>query len=451
MNFCLLNLAPLFSLIKAVVDGELLIRYRQKQARGFKNGTHTTCTMAPPKASVEEANEEMKTLANTTLGIIESVETVISAFCQPHSNPGSPIDPPSVAETPAGSDEKQLDALALARDSATLIKAHSTKISLFIINEPFTPSAISTVLRQLLEGPIPALASAVQHCRADLYTKLVHRDLAWKCARVLKELREFIERIPQDGKVLPQDKRTGNSIAAKADKGSIVATGVLWGLCDEIITFCNLGVAGYLVQKAENFRDTIKDILEELKEWYEDQDDQDDDEEDEVAGSDDEDGHGEPEHADGLGEDISNTHITTQAMLDSFMDSQQQIPRNDPQQIRPRLESTLRRLRLTVLLFSALIKRRLKTLPKLPLGSKTDSTAVSRIDEVMPLLRSLTDCFNSLAVAFYELDSDEINRFMDECFFNAFAVAELLAKPWEGQKDEFTDWVTKFRVEIRKD
>ncbi|PSR84345.1 hypothetical protein BD289DRAFT_368796 [Coniella lustricola] len=408
--------------------------------------------MAPPKASFAAANEGLKTITNTTLGIIENVETVVTGFYQPDSATGSCTKPPTVTETAEGSEQKQLDALVLARDAATLIKAHSTKISLFIINEPFTPSAISTVLRQLLEGPIPALASAVEQCRANIYTQLVQRDLAWKCARLLKELREFISRIPQDGKVLPQNQRTGTPGAAKADKGSIVATGVLWGLCDEIVGFCNLGVAGYLVHKAENFRDTLKDVLDELKEWYEEQDEQDDDD-DEAAGSD-EDGDAEVEHSDGgegPADDASNAHTATQAMLDSFMDSQQQIPRGDPQKIRPRLDSTLRRLRLTVLLFSALIKRRLKTLPKLPLRSETDSTAVSRVDEVMPLLRSLTDRFNSLAVAFYELDSAEINRYMDECFFDAFAVAELLAKPWEGQKDEFTDWVAKFRMEIRKD
>lgn len=132
------------------------------------------------------------------------------------------------------------------------------------------------------------------------------------------------------------------------------------------------------------------------------------------------------------------------------MSSQATIPRDDPEKIRERLESTLRRIRLTVLLYQALIKRRLKTLPKLPLAPQIVSATVSRLDEVMPLLRRMTDRFNSLAVAFYELDSAEINKLMDQCFFDAFAVSELLARPWEGHKDEFTDWVAKFQVEIKR-
>ncbi|KAF3761265.1 hypothetical protein M406DRAFT_342099 [Cryphonectria parasitica EP155] len=343
---------------------------------------------------------------------------------------------------------RSLDCLALARDSASLIKAYSTKISLFIINEPFTPSAICTVLRQLIQGAVPAVASAVQQCNADLYTKVIRRDLAWRCARLLRELRELLQKIPSDGKVLPENQRNGLS-GAKAEKGSIVATGVLWGLCDEVISFANLGVAKHLVHKAEHLRDTLKDVLEELKEWSEEQDgvDDDEDEDDDEAEHENED----EVEVDHLADGMNNTHISTQAMLDSFMDSQQNIPRGDPEKIRERLESTLRRLRLTVLLYQALIKRRLKTLPKLPLTHDADSVTVSRLDEVMPLLRRITDRFNSLAVAFYELDSAEITTLMDQCFFDAFAVSELLAKPWDGQqKDEFTEWVAKFQVEIKK-
>ncbi len=34
-----------------------------------------------------------------------------------------------------------------------------------------------------------------------------------------------------------------------------------------MIALTKLGVAGYLVKKVEQFRDTLKDVLEELKEW----------------------------------------------------------------------------------------------------------------------------------------------------------------------------------------
>lgn len=402
--------------------------------------------MAQSTSSAPSALQELASVTDNAVRLVLEIDQSLQDVTDSYSDSGPSADKWSVADSTADRG-KQLDCLALARDAATLIKAHSTKISLLIINEPFTPSAICTVVKELMQGPIPALASAVQQCHADLYTKLIRRDLAWRCARVLRELRELIQKVPKDGKVLPQDQRNGLS-GARQEKGSIVATGILWGVCDEVISFANLGVAGHLVHRAEHFRDTLKDVLEELKEWSEEQDESDGDEDEDDLGHND--SHHDDEEVAGLAEDVSNAHISTQAMLDSLMNSQRNIPRDDPEKIRERLDSTLRRLRLTVLLYQALIKRRLKTLPKLPLAFGTKSVVVSRLDEVMPLLRRITDRFNSLAVAFYELDSAEIDRLIDQCFFDAFAVSELLAKPWDGQKDEFTEWVAKFQVEIKK-
>ncbi|ROV92137.1 hypothetical protein VSDG_07525 [Cytospora chrysosperma] len=390
--------------------------------------------------SASRGLEELSSLVDSAVTLIQGFEESLKNVVDSNSESGTSADDWSLSNTP---DDRanSLDCLAVARDSAGLIKAHATKISLFIISEPFTPSAICTVTRQLIQGPIPAIVSAVQQCHADLYTKLVRHDLAWRCSRVLKEMRQLLQKVPKDGKVLPQEKRDGLS-GGKAEKGSIMTTGLIWGACDEVVNFANLGVVGHLVHRAENFRDTLKDVMEELKEWSEEQDEDDDEDDDE---SDDEEGSVQ-ELADGM----SNAHISTQAMIDNLMNSHTTIPRDDPEKIRERLDSTLRRLRLTVLLYQALIKRRLKTLPKLPLAPQNDEVVVSRLDEVMPLLRKMADLFNSLAVAFYDLDSAEINSLMDQCFFDAFAVSELLAKPWNGQKDEFTDWVVKFQLEIKK-
>ena len=360
--------------------------------------------------------------------------------------------PDALASTPADRENK-IDVFALARDSASLVKAHATKISLFIINEPFTPAVISKTLRDLVQGPIPALGSAVQLCHADLHTQVVRRDMAWRCSRVLKELKDLIEKIPKDGKVLPPEKRSGMNHAAM-ERGSITTTGLLWGVCDELIAFANMGVVGHLVKKAQQFEETLKDVMEELKEWAEESPDDDEDEDDD---DDDDEGVGGPANGNGtsatsdLADQMANTHIAaTQAMVDDLMDFHSAIPRDDPDKIRERLDSTLKRLRLTNLLYQAIIKRRLKILPKLPIPDGSDSTIVSRLDEMAPLLRRIPDRFNSLAMAFYELSTADIDRLMDLCFFDAFALSELFAKPWEGEKDTFTDWARKFQAEIKK-
>lgn len=401
--------------------------------------------MAPPLTG-GDALAEMGRLASTTAELATQLETAVSRL-------GSDNGIATGAEAmPIDTD---LDALAVARDAATLIKAHATKISLFIINKPFTATAITKVLRELVSGPLPALASAAQLCDPKRYTRAVSRDLAWRCGRVFKELKELVNRIPTDGKIL-SDAKKNSAFGMGAEKGSVATTGLLWSACDDVISLASLGVAGYLMRRVEQFRDTLKDIMEELKEWSEetsdDEDnDDDDDEPDEGTHSGDEDELG-PAGASTVhnsGGSSLQREPTTQEMLDDIMNSHTHIPRDDPERLRPRLDSCLRRLRLTVLLYQAALKRRLKTLPPLPPPSPTDDT-VLRLDEVISLLKLLPERFGNIALAFYDLDAEQIDSLMDKCFLEAFAVSELLLKSWAGKKDEFTDWGLKYQIEIRK-
>lgn len=389
-------------------------------------------------------------LASTTIALVSQLETAVSkrGF---NSN--------TAGDLPAS--DQATDALAVARDSATLIKAHATKISLFIINKPFTPTAITKVLRELVSGPVPALASAAQLCDPKRYTQAVSGDLAWRCGRVLRELKELIQRIPTDGEVL-SDAKKNSSFGVGAGKGSVATTGVLWAACDDVITLSNLGVVGYLSRKVEQFRDTLKDIMEELKEWSEEVSDEEDGDTDgdsqhedaeDIAYTSGDDVNG-PEHH---GAERNQTNATTtgdrtaatQQMLDDLMNSHTHIPRDDPERIRPRLDSCLRRLRLTILLYQAALKRRFKILPAVTPPATTSDT-ILRVDEIVALLKSLPERFGSIALAFYELDGEEIDALMEKCFLEAFAASELLVKPWSGDKDEFTDWALKYQIEIKK-
>ncbi|RYP36997.1 hypothetical protein DL767_003152 [Monosporascus sp. MG133] len=384
--------------------------------------------MAAPNTT-ENPLETLTTLVAATKALISQFETFVYAISVDEEPAVDTPPSPSLSANPT----ENIDALSLAHDSASLIRAHTTKLSLLIINEPFTPSAIVKVLRELVAGPIPGIASAVQLCDAEKYTKVARLDLAWRCYRVLHDLNGFVDIIPLNGKVLRDDQKTGG-------KGSMTATGFIWTACDDVILLKKLGIGGMLVKKVEEYRDTLKDVLEELKEWSEeaDEDDADDD-----AGT----GNGQNGGVDDVANQMQNSHISTQAMIDDLMNPQH-IPRDDPNKIRERLDYCLKRLRLTTLLYSAIAKRRLKALPPLP--ATAEPTVARRLDEVVPILRRLPNRFGEVAYAFYNLDRDSIDREMDSCFFDAFAASEMLMKPWEGQRDEFTEWAEKFQASIKK-
>jgi len=379
----------------------------------------------PPKDSSDTSVEGLNALSASTAALIQQLEAILFQISNNKDAP-QPPSASSSASTP-------VDALALARDSAQLIRAHSTKISLLIINEPFTPSAIVKVLRELIGGPIPGLASAAQECSAERYTLTVRKDLAWKSYMVLKELRELVQRIPKDGKVLTGEQKSGG--AATAGKGSITTTGVIWSACDEVVRFANAGVGGCFVTKVEEFRETLKDVMEELKEWGEEEPD-DEDEDDDSAAEDDRDSA------------LGSMMVSTQEMVDDIMGAHQTIPRNDPNGIRPKLDTCLKRLRLTTLLYQAVVKRRLKTLPTLPRDDAAGT--VTRLNGVMAVLRKLSHQFDELAGVFYELDAEDIDRVMEQCFSDVVTVSELLKKPWEKDSDEFTEWAGKFQEQMKK-
>ena len=254
----------------------------------------------------------------------------------------------------------------------------------------------------------------------------MHEELKYQAGRVLTEFGALVKAIPLDGKILGDDAKNGTG--SSKCKGSLAMTGTVWQACDAVIELKKLGIAGLAVRKAEQYRATLKDALEELQEWSEEESD---------------------------GEDEGNTRSDdeddAQTEVDNMFGSQRHIPSDDPEKIRPRLEATLKRLRLLSLMYQAVTKRRFKTIPKSPLadpapveGKETNGArnVLGSVDAVLDAMKNIPDMVDELASAFYELDVKEIDKRMNQCFFSGFTALELLNKNWKGEEDEFTSWVS---------
>ncbi|KAH7323451.1 hypothetical protein BKA65DRAFT_406513 [Rhexocercosporidium sp. MPI-PUGE-AT-0058] len=371
--------------------------------------------------SGSKAAEDLEALRST-------VATALSLLTQLQT-PAAPSR--NVTSTP------QVLPLDLAHDAASLIRAHSTKLSLLMINKPFTASAITTVMRELVSGPLPGLASAVELCDEARYTKIMNEELKYQAGRVFAEFGTLVKAIPLDGNILSDDAKNGTG--STKGKGSLAMTGTVWQACDAVMGLKKLGIAGLVVTKAEQYRATLKDALEELREWGEEESDGESDNEGDAASGDDED---------------------AQAAVDGMFGNQRHIPSNDPEKIRPRLESSLQRLRLLSLMYQAVVKRRFKTLPKLPLPESTSREVVESnqsskivvcVDEVLDVMKGIPDMADELVNAFYELDGKEIDERMDQCFHSGLSVVQLLEKDWKDEEDEFTAWAQKFQLAMKKE
>ncbi|KAI1111462.1 hypothetical protein F5Y14DRAFT_308280 [Nemania sp. NC0429] len=368
--------------------------------------------------------ESLKALVESTTSLISQLERNLNTFAFAKANPDLvdriPAHDAAATDSSEAAGLGSVDVVSLAHDSASLIKAHVTKLSLLIINEPFTPSVIVKVLRELVAGPVPAIASAAQLCTANTYTAVARVEFGWECRRVLMELNGFVQMIPLDGKILPDHRKNGT----KGGKGSLTHTGILWAACDDVIRLKARGIEGLLVRKIEEHRDNLQDIMDELKQWGEE-----------------------------VGTHSEERNEAEQQLIDDIAEGVVEmlplpIPVDDPDRIRERLDSCIKRLRLTILFFSAIIKRRIKTLPPLPL--ERGSPVIRRLNEVYPVLQSLVNNFEEISYPFYGQDGVEVDRCLDVCFFDAFAAAEMLKAPWVGTQDAFTEWASKFQSSIKK-
>lgn len=370
--------------------------------------------------------------------IVNETSALISQFQNPTNSPAPVHHMPDREKN----ENHSINALDLAHDAASLIRAHSTKLSLLMINKPFTPTAIAGVLREMMAGPLPALATTLELCDEATYTKTMQSELKWRVNRVYAELSVLIKEIPLSAELLRPEKMSGAAVARSSP--SLTSTGIVWRACDELKDLKTLGIAGLMIQKAEQYRETLKDAIAELQEWGEDESDDEQEDQEDDKDEDDE-------------NDNAHEVDATQDAIDQLFHPTHHIPRIDTAKVRPRLESSLRRLKLMVLMYQAVVKRRLKTLPALlpypdlpPKSEKlfhlraepsTDPRIVPSLDALMEVLGKIPDVADELASRFYELDVKGIDERMDECFFTGFAAVELVLLSWEDKRDEFSTWV----------
>lgn len=373
-----------------------------------------------------KAEKDLSTLRLTkgsTLSLLNQFTTSLSAS---HTSPGTP--PPANAPNP----------LDVIHTTATLLKAQTTKLSLLVLNKPFTPSAISTILRDVSTSCLPALMSAVEICDPSTYSKILFNEVRLRVRRVLQEFAGLIEEIP----VVDVD---GHESKEGAKRDNLASTGVVWEACDSLIALDCDGLVGLVVKKAEEWRAMIKDAIAELKEWSEDEADSDVDDE-----------HDTNEADTGLENDINSNgsvpDVPDDTTFEDIFGTTRKLPKG-PSILRTQLESSLSKLSLTQILYQAVIKRRLKALPPLvraPASSLPYSHTITILDQLMSHLEVVPTEADELASAFYELNNNSAKEYHNRIIDHAKKAALLAEVSWDGKEDALTEWSRKWLTLVDK-
>jgi hypothetical protein len=337
----------------------------------------------------------------------------------------APSAGPSESQTTATELPNPLDAV---KASTTLLKSHTTTLSLLLLTPPFTPSALISKIGDVNSGALSGMVAAASYVPQagdkDETGNMMRTELRTQVRQLLGTWGDVLAMVLRmaENRQAATGKDSGPSESEKQQVLS--ATGVLWEACDALVKLCNDGVVSLVVKKATGLKATLLDAIEELKEWGEDVDD-----DDEAAGSDDE---------------------------DDIFGASNKIGKDD-KELKELLDNSLKKLKMVGMLYQALIKRRLKTYPSVS-TSTTNSTAngtsgsvltpAQKLDQLMALLKAIPDTVDDLASAFYDLDQDEAQQTLDKSCEEAKRAAELVMQTWNGTEDEFTAWSEKWKNAI---
>jgi hypothetical protein len=358
--------------------------------------------MATPK---ERDTRALNEILNSTLAILRQFSSSLSD--------STPTSAPAVDNPP--------DPLKVLSDSAKLVKAHTTKLSLLAINKPFTPSAITKVIKELAAPCLPAMMSAVQICEQDkaVWGEVMSKEVRLRAKRIVKELEMLLGEVSSIA--------SGGQMNGRRD--SLSSTGVVWESCDAVIELETEGIAGLCLKKAQQYQDTLKDALKELKEWKEGDDLEFEGQGDSLADSDDEGVDGDKDS------------------LDDIFNAANRMPKDRPE-LKALVDQAEGKLKKVAILYNALATRRIQTFKSshTSLGSIGHPTA--RLDELMQRLRRMPHQVDDLIGKFYDLDEENAKDALEKVMQEAKTACSDMALNWNDEQDGFTDWLSKWSAAV---
>ena len=257
--------------------------------------------------------------------------------------------------------------------------------------------------------------SAVQICEQEraMWGSTMGKEVKARVRRVFKEMEMLLSEV--------------QSIAAGAQRGagrdSLSSTGVVWESCDALVELEQVGIVGLALQKAEQYRETIKDAIQELQEWKE----------------------GEDLDSEGFGDGLADSDDEAvdgdKDSIEDLFNAANSMPKDRPE-LKELVEQAQVKLRSIVNINKAVAKRRIRTFNSTT--SEGDAPAVYRLDDLMQHLRRMPHQVDELASNFYDLYEKGAREAIGKVVAETKAACELMRLDWNGTEDEFTVWSRKW-------
>ncbi|KAL4877286.1 hypothetical protein BJY04DRAFT_198522 [Aspergillus karnatakaensis] len=357
---------------------------------------------------------KLEIVLTTTLSLVEQFQSTLAS---PQANPQ-----PTTSEQ-----GKDLDPLPLLSASSTALKSHVTKLSLVAINSPFTPSVVSTTLSTLNESVLPSLVTAALLVTPESHTKAFQTEICVNTSAALKELYLLVREV----QVVAQEKADKKSLE-QSDKITVtVAAGRVWDACDVLTDVATKGVIGFVVRRAQQYRDLVRDAVEEIEAW--DPDEEEDEFFDDLLSDGERDPGDKGKDGGGTGSDEDDGEEESATLHSQKKD-------------------TLRILKPVAQIYPAIISNRLKKAPALLTPAN-----IRALELLLKSLQQIPDHIDEVAGALYEVDFGKLSSQLGKTKMCANRALDLVVMPWNTRhleaEDKFTTWCqtwTKVMEEVTK-
>ena len=190
----------------------------------------------------------------------------------------APDDKSSIFETSIPNHPSPLPLLSV---STATLKSQVTKLSLLCINSPFTPSAVSTILRQCNDSILPSLVTATLLISPDGFAQSYSQEARFLAKKLLEDVQRLVDQVGLRARRADvagsslNGRNTGRGDLGETEKKLITEqTAKVWEDCDHLKSFAEDGVGGFIVQKARAWLDLMKDAVKELQDWDPEEDEE---------------------------------------------------------------------------------------------------------------------------------------------------------------------------------
>lgn len=382
---------------------------------------HTPSKMSSPAT---DPFETLRTTLASTKALISHFESQI----QTAALPLTPLDPASP------------NALAIFSDASAILKAQTTKISLLVLNKPFSPKEITFILKALCNECIPALVSACQLCPRTSYTNFLHRIIRSHVGSSFQLYLGILDEIPVDkaGVERIQRQKTLNS------------TGMIWESLDFMVKLGKAGIAAVAASKIEGYASLLEDAIEELEEWE----------------------TGEVESYDIMEKkmplewqevqevyrqagDAAGIDYRKDAGMNNLSKMEGnpfQLPQAADVSIQPTTKKVIKALKLVALLYPPILKRRVRRFPVIDASTTQDAfptkEQTENFDYILVECQSWTETADEVAEVLYMHDEDNVETVLKGLKGSARKCIGHVRMSWDGKEDEFTAWVDKWLVKL---